>query len=353
MAQTKKKGKLARRRDLEILQTEYTTLAPLAGRFADELLHQIQQLIETHGIALSIPLQHRIKAWSSILEKLERKTLKLPNLKSLNDLVGLRIIVQFARDTETIRGLLRSQFKVLEEYDSGEQLKEDQFGYSSIHFVVQLPDPWLSVPTMASMKGLRAEVQLRTTAQHIWAAASHTLQYKHEVSIPLPIRRSIHRVSALLETVDLEFDRVLRQRDEYRSGISAAPADEALNVDLIERVLDSIFPPGNKKPGEELYSDLLEELTFMKVTTVRQLEELLGKHRDAVLVEEAKVVNLLKSKGIGHDTYIREEDRISRGLFYSHIGLARQALVLEFGPSWRDPLIKAGLHVSRHVADRT
>jgi ppGpp synthetase/RelA/SpoT-type nucleotidyltranferase len=30
--------------------------------------------------------------------------------------------------------------------------------------------------------GLRAEVQVRTTAQHIWAAASHKLQYKHEES---------------------------------------------------------------------------------------------------------------------------------------------------------------------------
>lgn len=59
------------------------------------------------------------------------------------------------------------------------------------------------------MSGLKAEVQVRTVTQHVWAAASHVLQYKQEASVPLPVRRSIYRVSALLETVDLEFERVL------------------------------------------------------------------------------------------------------------------------------------------------
>ena len=341
MTQTSKKRKPTRNSGLEILQAEYVTLVPLADRFADELVHQIQPLIEKHGIALSIPLQHRIKSWSSISEKLERKTLKLTSLKSLNDLVGLRIIVQFVRDVETIRKLLRSEFKVLEEYDSGERLKEAQFGYSSIHFVVELPESWLSAPTMASMKGLRAEVQLRTTAQHIWAAASHTLQYKHEVSIPLPIRRAIHRVSALLKTVDLEFDRVLQQRDEYRSGITAAPADEPLNVDLIERVLDSIFPPKNKSVGDEAYSDLLEELTYIKVATVQKLEDLLRKHLGATLEHEASVVELIRSRKTDYHRYADEEARISCGVYFTHIGLARYALGCEFGDFWREPVIKA------------
>ena len=341
MTQTSKKRKPLPSRGLEILQGEYATLAPLADQFANELERQIQQLIQTHGIALSIPLQRRIKSWSSISEKLERKTLKLPSLKSLSDLVGLRIIVQFTRDVETIRNLLRSEFKVLEEYDSGKQLKEDQFGYSSIHFVVELPELWLSVPTMASMRGLRAEVQLRTTAQHIWAAASHTLQYKNEMSIPLPIRRAIHRVSALLETVDLEFDRVLQQRDQYRSGITTAPADVPLNVDLIESVLDSIFPPKNKSVGDEAYSDLLEELTYIKVTTVQQLEDLLRMHQATTLAHEASVVELIRSKKMGYHRYADEEARISRGVYFTHTGLARYALSCEFGDSWREPVIKA------------
>ena len=255
-------------------------------------------------------------------------------------MVGLRIIVRFSREVETIRGLLRPQFKVLEEYDTGDRLKEDQFGYSSIHFVVELPESSISVPKMASMSGFRAEIQIRTTAQHIWAAASHTLQYKHEASIPPPIRRAIHRVSALLETVDLEFDRVLQQRDKYRSEIPTVPADEPLNVNLIEQVLDSIFPTENKEAGQEAYSDMLEGLTHINVTTVQQLKDLLRKHKNDTLAEEARVVELLKSKGIGYKQYGPEESRISRGVYLNHIGLAREALGREFGHRWWDPPVK-------------
>jgi ppGpp synthetase/RelA/SpoT-type nucleotidyltranferase len=68
------------------------------------------------------------------------------------------------------------------------------------------------------------ELQLRTLAQHIWAVASHKLQYKREASVPVPIRRSINRVSALLEMVDLEFDRVLLEREQYVPATRDQPA---------------------------------------------------------------------------------------------------------------------------------
>ena len=81
-----------------------------------------------------------------------------------------------------------------------------------------MPDDWLNVPTFREFKGLRAELQIRTLAQQLWAAASHKLQYKRESSVPYPIRRSIHRVAALLETVDLELERVLSERDPHLSN---------------------------------------------------------------------------------------------------------------------------------------
>ena len=87
--------------------------------------------------------------------------------------------------------------------------------YQSLHYIIRIPKHWLKVSTFADLGELKAEIQLRTLAQHIWAATSHKLQYKHEDSVPPPIRRSIYRVSALLETVDLEFERVLAERGTY------------------------------------------------------------------------------------------------------------------------------------------
>jgi ppGpp synthetase/RelA/SpoT-type nucleotidyltranferase len=132
---------------LRTLETEHTNIAPLARRCGDEIEHQLRQLIDAKGIALSLPIQKRTKTWVSIQEKLDRKALNIGGVKELTDLIGLRIIVQFTRDLTTIRELVWSHFKVVDEYDTGDRLKADQFGYSSVHFVVELSDNWLSVPS--------------------------------------------------------------------------------------------------------------------------------------------------------------------------------------------------------------
>ena len=70
----------------------------------------------------------------------------------------------------------------------------------------------------------------------------HTLQYKQEDSVPAPMRRAIHRVSALLEVVDLEFERLLKERESYRSDSGPINTDAILNVDLLEHLLDALLP---------------------------------------------------------------------------------------------------------------
>jgi ppGpp synthetase/RelA/SpoT-type nucleotidyltranferase len=159
------------------------------------------------------------------------------------------IILHSQRGVPLVCDLLDGHFTVVEHHET-DKLEADRFGYASTHYVVALPDAWLAVPTLASMGGLRAELQIRTTAQHIWAAASHVFQYKHESSVPFPVRRPLHRVAALLETVDSEFDRVLEQRDIYRKSIGPYSPTEELNVDLLEHILDEYLPKANKERDE-------------------------------------------------------------------------------------------------------
>jgi hypothetical protein len=129
-----------------------------------------------------------------------------------------------------------------------------------VHFVVEFPEPWFVVPTIGPMRGLRAEIQVRTHAQHIWADASHILQYKKESSVAPKTRRDIHRIAALLETVDLEFEKVLkrtpvpgpkilsrkeqikRKREEeeaIRDIMIAYGVDKTLARELWQRVIDT------------------------------------------------------------------------------------------------------------------
>src|SRR5687767_11611827 len=80
------------------LEEAYNAVVPTAQRLADEMEAQFTQLLGDQGIALSVPIQKRVKKWPSIKEKLERKALSLSSITELGDLVGLRLILLFQRD---------------------------------------------------------------------------------------------------------------------------------------------------------------------------------------------------------------------------------------------------------------
>lgn len=314
------------------LEAEYKTLQSIARSFSEEVSHQIGRLLEQANVVLGFPIQHRVKEWDSISEKFERVPLSINSLKELQDLVGLRIILLFKRDVDKVCDLISRNFSIVREYDTQERLKEDQFGYSSIHFVVELQQGWLAVPTMAEMGGLRAEIQVRSLAQHIWAEASHSLQYKQKEGVPSSVLRGIYRVSALLETVDLEFSRVLNDRDAYRSELNVSEKEEALNVDNLEKILETLLPSANKS-GDEDYADLLEDLSFFGIMTQEDLTNLINGHLKGILEEDKlTVANFLKQF---EKTGSVPSERIKSGVFYTHAGLTRNALGLEFGEKWQ------------------
>jgi putative GTP pyrophosphokinase len=250
----------------EFLQKQHAELLSVSQRFCEEINNQLVRLLEDNKIVLGFPIQHRVKTWNSISDKLSKLKFPIKDVKEIQDLIGLRIILLFKRDTSQVCNLIEKSFNVIKRYNTDERLKEDQFGYSSIHFVIELPEEWLAVPTFAAFSKFRAEIQVRTIAQHIWAAASHTLQYKQEVSVPATVLRSIYRVSALLETVDLEFERVLDEREIYRSKLNNSDFDTVLNVDLLEKILDQFFPSENKVLDEE-YAQILGELNMFEIST--------------------------------------------------------------------------------------
>jgi len=166
-------------------------------------------------------------------------------------------------------------------------------------------------------------------AQHIWAAASHKLQYKNEGSVPPPVRRTIHRVSALLETVDLEFDRVLDERQNYVEEFAeSVAASEVLNVNLVESLLTELLPAENKDDDED-YSDLLEELLRFKILTVEDLRSLIVHNLKRTLkADKVQVESRIKDLEFDED---EDEERLMRGVFFTHVGLTRQALKEQFG----------------------
>ncbi len=317
----------------ESIRIQYNDCSGRADRLKTTMVEQLIKLLDDYQITLGVPIESRVKDWDSISGKLERKSLSLTNVEDLDDLIGIRLILLFRSDLEPVEKLIQSTFKVISSEDTAKRLGEAQFGYQSQHYVVQLPKSWLKVPNMADLGDFQIEIQVRTLAQHIWAAASHKLQYKHEKSVPPPIRRTINRVAALLETVDLEFDRVLEERQNYLDvGIQEAKDSEPLNVDLLASLINDVFPPMNRTDNEN-YAELLTNISNLNIRTVSELEPILKRHLDAAMEDDRERVQYHADSEEFDGT---TKERNDKGVFKTHVGLTRWALRAEVGDEAMD-----------------
>jgi len=327
--------------DISSISEEYHTHISDLDRFRDALLLQVQELLEINKVALGFRIESRTKTLESISEKVTsgRYTVK-KSLLEMQDLVGLRIILLFKRDVDKVSKLIESNLTVHNKYDTIEKLKDDQFGYSSIHFNASIPKEWKSVPTFRGLQDYHAEIQIRTLAQHTWAEASKELQYKKEENIPKPLLRSIGRVSALLEIVDFEFERLLHERDEYilkAEELVKSNVQSELNVDILQALLENHLPSENKR-GSDPFDSLLVDLRHFKIDNKEKLEELIEKHKSTALTDDKEAVASIRktrARNIQTSSYSYDSDRLDKGVFYTHVGLVRQILSHEFKEKWR------------------
>jgi len=328
----------------ERLQEEYSRISGSLASANEEANRQISKLLSNERIAPAVPIESRLKTWASIEEKIKRKNLAIDSVKELNDLVGFRIILLFSQDVDRTLARIERLLSVVDKEDKRATITEDQFGYQSVHCVGYFPGGWLALPTLKDFDGIKVEIQIRTVAQHLWAAASHLLQYKREENIPLPLRRSIHRMSALLEIVDLEFDRVLKEREIFRKG-GAKPSDEEfLNVDYIEMILDQTFPQKNKTPGSEHYDLVLDYYRIFGLDTVGMFRNILMLAASSAIEYDQLIVN-----GYRHNNLAIDEERIKQGVFWNHGALATQALanVLEKNEDPTDKSLALGMRKAK------
>jgi ppGpp synthetase/RelA/SpoT-type nucleotidyltranferase len=312
----------------ELLKKDFDIQKPLADAFLSEFLHQFGVLVRSTKVTLGVPVEGRVKTWESIGEKIDRNLLSLTNCKELSDFVGVRVITLFKRDVDKLCRLVEKTFPIESKEDKATGLGTNTFGYISRHFIVTIPRAWRKVPAFKG-QDFRIEVQIRTGAQHIWAAASHLLQYKKEADVPPQVSRSIYRVAALLETVDLEFERVLDERTQYSKSEGALAPAALLDTDNLRLVLDERLPAENRISVEN-YSALLEDLNAFKIQTVASLGELIKQQMAPVKEKEAKIVANFKA-GVESEYSPSSPDRLAKGVYFTHVGLVRKMLSSKFG----------------------
>lgn len=295
---------------IEQIHKQYEQYRSIYNKFCEYLKQQLDIIIENLHLQY-YELSYRVKSWDSILEKIERHNLQISTIQEIHDVIGFRIIALFKSDIPILCDTIRNKLEILREEDKASEKPADVFGYLSIHFQIKLPKEWTLQPTAAGFSEFEAELQIRTFSQHIWAAASHILQYKHEAAVPDLQRRSIYRLAAVLEIVDNELEQILAERKTYQESLQnhnneTEQLDQQLDIILLEKLLDSAFGEDGKLPHEP-YDKLLWELFSCNVSTVGELSKVLESGYKAIQQKETKL-------------------SIQGEAFYSHAGKLRIAL---------------------------
>ena len=200
-----------------------------------------------HALGIWCDTTSRAKEPASLLKKLLRKPAH--TYESLSDKVGARCIIRYRDDLERVVEVARNLFACGTVDYKADSLGVDQIGYLSVHVDVSLKD---NDPLAHEYAGMRAELQIRTLAQHLWSEMSHDSVYKSEsvfAQLPAVLTRRINLMAGIIEVADMEFNRlngelvvrpevhIYKELEGHFYKLTARAPDPVLSLDVIALLL--------------------------------------------------------------------------------------------------------------------
>ena len=144
-------------------------------------------------------------------KKLELRGIKPENIaQDLQDIAGVRVMVQFVDDVDEVLALLRGRhdMTIVQERDYINNMKAS--GYRSYHVIVEYP-----VDTIDGQKTVLAEIQIRTLAMNFWATIEHSLNYKYKGEFPDEIKKRLETTAKIALELDEEMRKI---REDIREA---------------------------------------------------------------------------------------------------------------------------------------
>lgn len=174
-----------------------------------------------------LPIGARAKSLDSLRAKLRRHT---PHRK-LYDRIGVRIICHYVSDIDPLVEQLKLRFDWDRELSKDRRLSlgTKQFGYRSVHLVVQMRDSSLGLAAFSALRGEWFEIQVRSLLEHAWAEIEHEVRYKARMTYPTAVERQLNAVAGTLELLDSEFGALRMARDKV---VTAHRDSYALGAEL-------------------------------------------------------------------------------------------------------------------------
>jgi len=225
---------------------QYKRLFPRYRLYAETLQKALQEAAKKYA-PLAI-VQARPKSIASFAEKMLRKKAKYKDpVTQITDLCGARVITHTLSEIEPLCEFIEKHFDIdwNNTIDVSQRLKPSEFGYRSIHYIVKFkegvfPTSEINVGIPKRICGLKAEIQVRTMLEHVWADFSHDMSYKGAFKIPAKWERELAGLAATLEAADNALSRIHAGLQAYASSYDTHMAKEQMRneIDLLEVVLE-------------------------------------------------------------------------------------------------------------------
>jgi len=220
------------------LEEEYLRYADLLDKAVFELQRRLRQVLHRGGLTPTI--KYRIKSFDSYYQKMLRRVASPPKTRdwfTISDILGIRVVCPFMADLPLVESLLANEFQVVEREKKGAEFSFKEFGYDSLHYLVQLPQDiqdFFRLP-----EAMVCEVQLRTILQDAWAEVEHELVYKSDhTPFDESLRRKLAALNANLSLADMIFHEIREYQRELHRQLKKRRLDF---WDLVKRSEDNHF----------------------------------------------------------------------------------------------------------------
>lgn len=275
---------------IQQIESTYSQFIPGYKSLAEMLERTFKNQLDSHKIHA---VTSRAKELKSLIGKIVEKSAKeehYESLEDITDLCGVRVITNMASDVDLIAEEIRKLGFIIDDnnYKDHRDKEPNDFGYLSLHLVLSVGEGFSKFDDYDSVKGLKAEVQIRSILQHAWAEMEHSFGYKSKDKLPKHLKRYVNRLSAVLESADLDFVKLKAEKDEYLANSKKQIEVDALNIgnliagnDVMNEIRAMLWTKYQVAFSiRKNYETIFKKLEFFKIGTIKDLEDVLSKHHN-------------------------------------------------------------------------
>ena len=255
------------------LALAYSALRPSLDKLADYTKTRLQAEL---GPLKPVLIEPRVKELSSAYQKLQ--TGYFDSLRSLEDLVGVKVVVLRRSEIEPIADAVRDSFQLVREKER--VVDPSVFRYRERHLVIQPPSDFLD--RNPDLDGLVVELQLTSVVQHALDQATHDFDHKG-TTLDWAKFRLVAQLRAALELVD----NLLDSRDASAALIeqSVQFPDVLLEQNATLRVITSAFRDDALPSDRRRLAETATELVLAAGLEPADLADVLDRHADLVAAQ--------------------------------------------------------------------